>query len=64
MAKPYRIKHKASGLYYQPTRNHSNLGKNGKVYMTNSSPLLANYGYDYISISARKQYSVNSYVID
>ena len=37
MAKPYRIKHKASGLYYQPARNHSNLGKNGKVYMANSS---------------------------
>lgn len=54
MAKPYRIKHKASGLYYQPTRNHSNLGKNGKVYMANNSPLLANYGYDYISISVRK----------
>lgn len=54
MAKPYRIKHKASGLYYQPARNHSNLGKNGKVYMANNSPLLANYGYDYISISVRK----------
>lgn len=54
MAKPYRIKHKASGLYYQPARNHSNLGKNGKVYMANNSPLLANDGYDYISISVRK----------
>lgn len=54
MVKPYRIKHKASGLYYQPARNHSNLGKNGKVYMTNNSPLLANDGYDYIFISAGK----------
>lgn len=27
MAKPYRIKHKASGLYYQPARNHSNMEK-------------------------------------
>lgn len=54
MTKPYRIKHKASGLYYQPSRNHCNLSKNGKVYITNSSPLLANYGYDYISISVRK----------
>lgn len=44
MVKPYRIKHKASGLYYQPARNHSNLGKNGKVYMANNSQLLANYG--------------------
>ena len=60
MAKPYRIKHKASGLYYQPARNHSNLGKNGKVYMANNSPLLANYGYDYISISVRKGTKVHN----
>ena len=33
MTKPYRIKHKASGLYYQPSRNHSNLSKNGRVRM-------------------------------
>lgn len=60
MVKPYRIKHKASGLYYQPTRNHCNLGKNGKVYMANNSPLLANYGYDYISISVRKGTKVHN----
>lgn len=54
MTRPYRIKHKASGLYYQPSRNHSNLSMNGKVYMTNNSPLLANDGYDYIPISVKK----------
>lgn len=54
MVKPYRIRHKASGLYYQPANNHSNLSKKGKVYMANNSPLLANYGYDYIAISVRK----------
>ena len=54
MVKPYRIKHKASGLYYQPARNHSNLSKNGKVYMTNNSLLMLNNSYDYISISVRK----------
>lgn len=54
MTKPYRIKHKASGLYYQPSRNHSNLSKNGKVYMTNNSPLMINDSYDYIAISVRK----------
>lgn len=54
MAKPYRIKHKASGLYYKPSINHINLSKNGKVYMTNNSPLLANDGYDYIPISVKK----------
>lgn len=54
MTKPYRIKHKASGLYYQPASNHSNLSKNGKVYMTNNSLLTLNNSYDYISISVRK----------
>lgn len=33
--KPYRLKHKPSGLYYQPvTKGGNNLGKNGKVYLT------------------------------
>ena len=54
MTKPYRIKHKASGLYYQPSRNHSNLSKNGKVYMANNSLLTLNNSYDYISISVKK----------
>lgn len=54
MTKPYRIKHKASGLYYHPANNHSNLSKNGKVYMTNNSPLMLNDSYDYIAISVRK----------
>lgn len=60
MTKPYRIKHKASGLYYQPSRNHSNLSKIGKVYMTNNSPLLINNGYDYISVSVRKGTKVHN----
>lgn len=38
MVKPYRIKHKASGLYYQHY-NGSNLGKDGKVYFDWHSPL-------------------------
>ena len=54
MTKPYRIRHKASGLYYQPSRNHINLSKNGKVYMTNNSLLMINDSYDYIAISVRK----------
>lgn len=32
MIKPYRIKHKVSGYFYQ-RYNGSNLGKKGKVYM-------------------------------
>lgn len=54
MTKPYRIRHKASGLYYQPAINHSNLSKKGKVYMTNNSLLMLNNSYDYIAISVRK----------
>ena len=60
MTKPYRIKHKASGLYYQPASNHSNLSKNGKVYMTNNSLLMLNNSYDYISISVRKGTKVHN----
>lgn len=54
MVKPYRIRHKVSGLYYQPAINHSNLSKKGKVYMTNNSLLMLNNSYDYIAISVRK----------
>ena len=60
MVKPYRIKHKASGLYYQPASNHNNLTKNGKVYMTNNSLLMLNNSYDYISISVRKGTKVHN----
>ena len=60
MTKPYRIKHKASGLYYQPASNHNNLTKNGKVYMTNNSLLMLNNSYDYISISVRKGTKVHN----
>lgn len=42
MAKPYRLKHKASGLYYQPFDGCTNLGKDGKVYYTRRSPLTIN----------------------
>lgn len=31
--KPYRIKNKATGLYYQPLVNGNNLSKTGKVYL-------------------------------
>lgn len=62
MTKPYRIRHKASGLYYQPASNHSNLSKNGKVYMTNNSPLMLNNSYDYIAISVRKGTKINVWI--
>ena len=62
MVKPYRIKHEASGLYYQPAINHSNLSKKGKVYMTNNSPLMLNDSYDYIDISVRKGTKVHDII--
>ena len=37
--KPYRIKHRASGLYYQPMSNGNNLSKTGKVYLTKNNVL-------------------------
>lgn len=37
--KPYRIKHKASGLYYKPSGSGNNLSKTGKVYLTARNPL-------------------------
>ena len=60
MAIPYRIRHKNSGLYYQPAINHSNLSKKGNVYMTNNSLLMINNNYDYIAISVRKGTKVHN----
>lgn len=34
MIKPYRLKHKASGLYYQPFDGNTNLGKDREVWLT------------------------------
>ena len=36
---PYRLKHKPSGLYYQPIKGGSNLGTRGKVYLTDANGL-------------------------
>lgn len=52
MTKPYRIKHKASGYFYQ-RYNGSNLGKKGKVYMNNQSPLTMCDNEDFICIQIR-----------
>lgn len=50
----YRIKHKPTGLYYQPIRNGNNLSKHGKVYLTRGNPLYKNYNRDYILIQFYK----------
>ncbi len=59
--KPYRIKHKASGLYYQPTRNGNNLSKTGKVYLTKNNVLNGTDTFVYIPLNEQgglyKEYS-------
>lgn len=52
MVKPYRIKHKASGYYLQ-RYNGSNLGKKGKVYMSNQSLLTMCKNENFIRIQIR-----------
>lgn len=49
--KPYRIKHKASGLYYQPAVNRNNLSKTGKVYLTKNNVLNGTDTFVYISLN-------------
>ena len=49
--KPYRIKHKASGLYYQPTINGNNLSKAGKVYLTKNNVLNETGAFVFISLN-------------
>ena len=51
--KPYRIKHKASGLYYQPTSNGNNLSKTGKVYLTKNNVLNGTDPFVYISLNGQ-----------
>lgn len=49
--KPHRVKHIPTGLYYKPYGNNGNLSPVGKVYLTNSDPLMVNRGENYIYIS-------------
>ena len=49
--KPYRVKHKVSGLYYQPTCNGNNLSKKGKVYLTKNNVLNGTDIFVYISLN-------------
>ena len=50
---PYRIKHKVSGLYYQPTVNGNNLSKTGKVYLTKNNVLNGTDTFIFISLNER-----------
>lgn len=49
--KPYRVKHKASGLYYQPTSNGNSLSKTGKVYLTKNNVLNEKDTFVFISLN-------------
>ena len=49
--KPYRIKHKATGLYYQPLVNGNNLSKTGKVYLNGMDVLNGTDNYIFISFN-------------
>lgn len=49
--KPYRIKHKPTGLYYQPTVNGNNLSLTGKVYLTKNNVLNGKDTFVYISLN-------------
>lgn len=49
---PYRIKHKATGLYYKPGR--SNLSKIGKVYSTGNNGLNYIRNNKFVSIISTK----------
>lgn len=51
--KPYRVKHKASGLYYQPRSNGNSLSKTGKVYMSGRDVLEGTDTFVFISFNKR-----------
>lgn len=48
--RPYRIKHKPTGLYYQPAANGNNLSKRGKVYLGGKNILSSKDTHVYIKI--------------
>lgn len=50
---PYRIKHKATGLYYKPGR--PSLSKVGKVYGTGNNGLNYMKNLDYLEIISSKR---------
>lgn len=50
---PYRVRHKATGLYYKSGRD--NLSKIGKAYITNNNCLNVNNHYDSIRLSFRNR---------
>lgn len=50
---PYRIKHKATGLYYKPGK--PNLSKVGKAYIVGNNIISYNKSMDFVSITVTKE---------
>lgn len=66
--KIYRLKHKPTGLYYQPVRGRfskdkTNLSKNGKIYQNNQNALIGQSDTIIINVSER-QYISNKNLFD
>lgn len=64
----YKLKHKPTGLYYQPVRGRwrgqkTNLSKKGKIYQGNQNALNGNGDYIFIDISV-SQYNSNKEIFD
>ena len=63
----YRLKHKPTGLYYQPVRgkydNVTNLSKRGKIYQTKANALIGQGDTIVIYIS-EKQYNAQKELFD
>jgi hypothetical protein len=54
--KPYKVKHKPTGLYYQPHKHRgSHLSKSGKIYQTNTNGVESgNYGHKTFTVWCEK----------
>lgn len=63
----YKLKHKPTGLYYQPVRGSywqkTNLSKKGKIYQNGANALIGNGDTINIAIS-EKQYKGNKELFD
>ena len=64
----YKLKHKPTGLYYQPVRGRwsgqkTNLSKKGKIYQSGLNALTGNYDTITINVST-KQYNENKEIFD
>lgn len=67
--KPYRLKHKPTGLYYTPVKGRfeymSNLSKKGRVYLTKANVFIGSHvnGHIYIYVSV-PQYKAMKDIFD